>query len=378
MKKFITITRDENGKVMLSKDIGMIPYAISKHFEEWESYLAYLTTENQTIEDAKFEEYCKLIPIGTLSGNNHVDRKTISEFIKHQIKNYDVVNFYNYGSSVYRWAYLCKKYNPNIIVYSKLDMSSSGYNHFTKGGLLRKIKNLYEKILSRYIDFFSVESTAYYEILKTNIMFSKRLEYIPNGVALIDNLPVCKKDNIILHVAKLGNYDKNSEVLLISLQKISKNIIENWKVYLIGSYTKEFYMFLEKIYTESPHLKNIVMLIGEITDRHKLYEYYSKSKIFCLASRTESFGIVSIEALFFNNYLLLSNYGPVVNDIIPDDKIGKIIYNNVPAMWSEELTEAMQKNLDYMTDENIGRRYIEKNFNYDLIAKKIISKISAI
>lgn len=58
--------------------------------------------------------------------------------------------------------------------------------HFHKQGILANLKNWFERIKSQYVDFFTVETKVFYEALKENVVFRNRIEYLPNGVSLLD------------------------------------------------------------------------------------------------------------------------------------------------------------------------------------------------
>ena len=62
--------------------------------------------------------------------------------------------FFNYGSTVYKLAKLCKKINPNIVVYSKLDMGQGGFLHFSPNRNFTNLRSRFEAYKSRCIDFF--------------------------------------------------------------------------------------------------------------------------------------------------------------------------------------------------------------------------------
>lgn len=302
--------------------------------------------------------------------------EAITKFIKNYIKAYDVVNFYNYGNYIYKWAYYCKKYNPNIIVYSKLDMGNGGYRHFYENSLSRKIKNKFERFKSQYVDLFSVETSEYYKNLKDNIMFKDRLIYMPNGVEILDkaDIDVTKKENIILHVARIGTYQKNTELLVNAISKIDYDILKDWKVYLIGSYTEEFKSYLDKIFTDNPLLRAHIILTGEIRNRKILYSYYSKAKIFILTSRYESWGIAALEALYHKNYLLLSNYGFAVYDITNNQNYGKVISSFDSDVWSDEIKKAM---LDTKLLNKVihAPDFVINKFGYESNVKNLIRTI---
>lgn len=374
-KKFITITRvgDES---IFSKDVGMIPFIVGQ-CDNWESTVAYLKSDH-IISDIGFEKYCKLICIGENTRDNHKNREIIIDFIKRNIHKYDVVNFYNYGTNLYKYSYYCKKYNPSIIIWSKLDMGMGGYMHFYEDNFLRKIKNCFERFKSQYVDLFSVETYDYYKNLKDNIMFQNRLLYFPNGLKLLENQSIYKKkENILLHVARIGSFEKNSELLIKALNKIKPEILKQWKIYLIGPYTVEFKKFLEEIQSENKLLKDIIFLTGNISDRTLLYSYYAKSKIFCLTSRHESFGIAALEALYHKNYLLLSNYGLVVNDLTDNEHYGKVVDSFDSDVWAKEIEQAM---LDEKITEKVksAQEFVLNEFSYEINVKNLLKKIETI
>ena len=373
-KNFLTIV-SVGDETFLHKDVGMIPFTISKQ-EGWISTLAYLE-EKEPIKNKEFEKRCRLISMGKSTGNWRKDRNIIINFIKGHISEYDVVNFYNYGSTVYKYAYYSKKYNPKILVYAKLDMSIGGFRHFYENSLIRKIKNYFERFKSKYIDLFSVETYDYYEKLKDNIVFKNRLIYIPNGVEFLKyDYSKLKKENILLHVARMGDPVKNSELLIESISQISSRILLKWKIYLIGPYTKDFSDFLLTHERNNKVLKDVVCLIGEIRDRRILYSYYKKAKLFCLTSKHESFGIAAIEALYHNDYLVLSNYGNVVKTITNNGEYGKVIDSLDSKIWAHELELIMSK--ENFASDNTAKMFVERNFNYNIIVGKLLKRLNYI
>lgn len=136
-KKFITITRASD-ELMFSKDVGMIPFTIGK-CDGWESTIAYLKSDH-IISNIDFEKYCNLICIGENARDDHKNREIIIDFIKRNIHKYDVVNFYNCGTNLYKYSYYCKKYNPKIIVWSKLDMAMGDIGILMKILFCEKLK----------------------------------------------------------------------------------------------------------------------------------------------------------------------------------------------------------------------------------------------
>ena len=373
-KKFITITQ-AGDELIFSKDVGMIPFTIGM-CDGWESSLAYLKSDH-IMSDVDVENYCNLICIGNNTEDNHKNREIIIGFIKQHIHEYDVVNFYHYGTNLYKYAYYCKKYNPKIIVWCKLDMSMGGYRHFHEDNFLRKIKNYFERFKSQYVDLFSVETYGYYKDLKDNIMFKNRLIYFPNGIQLMENNKCYKKENILLHVARIGDPNKNTRLLIEALNKIKTEVILKYKIYLIGTVTEEFRNFLIDYQNQNKALKEAIILTGEIRDRELLYSYYSKAKIFCLTSKSEGFPLATLEALYHNNYLLLTNYGLASYDLIKGGLYGKVINSFDSDIWAKEIERAM---LDEKITEKVktAREFVLNKFSYDINVKRLLEKIESI
>lgn len=377
MKKFLCIVFVDEDSIFFHKDVGMIPYSLGRFFG-YKSSIAWFEGEKskKAKESDIFKEFCNLIIIDKYdkSRDNNIDNA--KRFIKQNIQNYDIVMFYNYGSTNYKLAYYCKKYNPNIKVYCKLDMNENGFNHFYENGLIRKIKNCFERLKSKYVDLFTVETKEFYEKLKNNKMFNGRLYYLPNGVSIldvnVDELDKLQKENIIVTVGRLGVYEKNNEMLLNALKDIDINILKNWKIVFIGPMTDRFKTYYEDFLTKYKYCRESIVYAGNITDRNELYKYYAKAKIICMTSRSESFGIAAIEGMYFGTYPILTNYGSVVNDITNYKQFGTIISSND--------VESLRNSLEfYMNEFRLSeyekaescKYFVRNNFDYNSISSKL-------
>lgn len=371
-KNIICIIPAEGIESWFFKDPGMMIYGLSKYCG-YNGTLAYLGKEYHNND---FEKYCKVLSMGNFDKQTKRDcLNKVKLFIKDNIKQYDAVLLFNYGNTNYKFAYLCKKYNPNIKVWCKLDMSDSGYSHFYEDSYSRKIKNYIEKIKSKYVDLFTVETLKYYNDLKDTKMFAGgRLKYLPNGVSLLgvdieklDNIP---KENIVLTVGRLGSYEKNNEMLLEAISMISKSAIKDWKFYFVGPIIDSFSELIEIFFVQHAELKDKIVFMGNISDRQKLYEIYAKSKFFCMTSRSESFCIATIEAMYFGCIPLLTRYGAVVDDQTDCGRIGNVCEESSASDFAAKLENAiMSDNSDKSSQK--AREWARSRFNYENIVKKI-------
>ena len=128
-------------------------------------------------------------------------------------------------------------------------MGHGGYSHFQNDKFFRFIKNYFEKVKSRYVDWFTVETESYFNSLRDNIVFQNRIGYLPNGVSLMDidqkAISSVNKENILITVGRLGSYAKNSELLIDSIEKLPLDVLQSWKFYFVGPYTDAFYQYVK-------------------------------------------------------------------------------------------------------------------------------------
>ena len=166
--------------------------------------------------------------------------------------------------------------------------------------------------------------------------------------------PFSEKENIILSVGRIGAKDKNYEMLLNSFVLAEVN---DWQLVLVGPVENGFDEKVKMAIEKNPLLKEKIILTGAIEDRVLLYEYYNRSKIFCLTSPFESFGIAFVEAMYFGNYVIgtenmssfdyISNYSELGSRVSVNDKetlssqINKVI--NHPEIMEEVYQKAQQQ-----------------------------------
>lgn len=225
----------------------------------------------------------------------------------------------------------------------------------------------------------SIESKEIYNDIKDYKKVEGKFIYIPNGFddnqlnyLGLHKKPFNEKKDIILSVGRLGTSQKATEVLLEAIPKV-KNL-GNWKFILIGPIAVKFKGYIKNYFEKYPALKNNIIFTGNISDRKKLLEYYQKSKIFCLPSRFESFGIVLVEAGYFGNYIVSSNI-PTAREITNNGKLGKLFEIGD----SDELAKILQNLIEdeRILEQNYAKiqKYIEDNFLWKNIVLTLYKEI---
>lgn len=296
------------------------------------------------------------------------------QFIKEHIQEYDAIMLFHYGSTAWKLARLCKKYNPNVVVYIKLDMGIGGFNHFCNNGPFQNLKNWFEKFKSSYVDIFTVETKSYYEELKKISVFKNRIEYLPNGVSLIDidvdSIDALPKENSIVTIGRLGTPEKNSPLLLKAIEKLPESLVRQWKFLLIGPSTQEFIDEVHQFKVSHPNIADSIIMVGSVTDRNELYTYGRKAKIICMTSSSESTCISTLEAMYFGAYPIITNYSDFALDTTNMGTYGIIVENGNADELAQQLSKSM-KNDNLLTNCNESQSYARSTFNYHELAHKL-------
>ena len=357
------------------QDCGMFLYTLAKDFN-WEStYVFYKTRPEETQWNQTFLKYVRPVCLGETDDLDYKKQVSLAkQFIQEHIEEYDAIMLFHYGSTAWKLAKLCKKYNPNVVVYIKLDMGIGGFNHFCNNGPFQNLKNWFEKFKSSYVDIFTVETKSYYEELKKTSVFKNRIEYLPNGVSLIDidvdGIDALPKENSIVTIGRLGIPEKNSSLLLRVIEKMPESLVKQWKFLLIGPSTQEFIEEVHNFKVSNPNISDSIIMVGPVTDRNELYTYGRKAKIICMTSLSESTCISTLESMYFGAYPIITNYSDFVMDTTNKGTCGIIVENGNADELAQQLINAM-KNDNLLINCNKSQDYARSAFNYRELSYKL-------
>ena len=381
--------------VHLKKDPVLFPCYIAKHFKiPFEIVFIRGNKQSTKITNLPFN--------GKIIGLHPTLKKRITKLtdlrrifflfplIKYIIKNRNFVSHYmlfHLTDNSFTLAYFIKLFSPNAKIWLKLDASIEGLKDFliliSKNSTIKQriISNRYKKILSK-IDLISTETRCTYDLLKENpFTESLNIQIIPNGLEEKKSEKPNVKQNLIISVARFGTYQKNTELLLNALAKVS---LGTWKVFLIGPIeTKEqnFQKIIDVFFDKNPDLKEKIIFTGNINNSELIDEYYEKAKIFILPSRFESFGIAILEALSKGDYLILSDVG-AARDLVKNEDFGYILPESEQNKQNEKIIEQaiivrLQAIIDkkFNIEKNINKRIdFAKQYSMDSIVQSIAIK----
>lgn len=324
LNNFVTIFPTAQN-VHLIKDVGQIGNGIAQQ----NNYSAKLVCYQNSTDYSYLKTEAKNITLDFIKPNGRLLflEKAVLKYIKNNAKNIDILNLYHLTKeSVYYGLYylLCNKKGK---VYLKMDVYNEALTKktiYSKNALFQKFHQIIEEWFLKKLTLVSVENPIALELIKEQYpVLQQKAILMTNGVNdvfLDKNFPTIKsfdeKENIILSVGRIGATDKNFEMLLTAF---SKATLPNWKLIFVGAVANGFDAKVEQLVLEHPHLKNQIILTGNIENRKELYEYYNRSRICCLTSPFESFGITFIEAMYFGNYVIgtkgMSSFNYITNDL---------------------------------------------------------------
>lgn len=370
-KRFLTIFYYKDiGKQHLYKDVGSIPLGLAKYCG-WDSSFAYVKF-NGEIHDPEYEKFVSLHPI-LKHGSSFLSALI---FLKKNAKNYDVINYYHFGKKALLLGFLVHLWAPHVKLYCKLDINRNRVKILSQKVHKNRNKVLFKilQYIRAYADLYSVETKSLISPLQNMKIFCQKIFYLPNGFWRDKLIPADladKKENIILAVGRLGTVSKNTELLLDSFADIPLIERKNWKLLLVGSYTQNIFEKANKLIAADSSLQGGIIFTGNIDNKKRLNQYYSKAAIFCLPSRWESFGIALLEAIHHGCFPIVTDCCDAFYDILNQGEYGNIIPNENREALTAALMKAM-KNKMYTVNCGIqGKVYVDQYFDWGRIIQQL-------
>lgn len=388
-------------RVHLKKDVGMIPAMLKMKYEYNCTIVFY---DNQNNRDLDIVENGVLLERLNLNIMNKL--KVIELFfspmiwyiVKHA-KEIDCLMLFHLKKQNFIYRTIYKIINPKGKVYIKLDSSANdvkGFEEYRNAEIKKvKISNLNDlkqsfrlikrKLGFKYLkheiskfDIVSVETKeALFKINKaTQNILSNKIFLLHNGIsgtdqALVKRRKYSEKENIIISVGRIGTEVKNNEMLLRAIEKID---MKDWKVYLIGPIDNSFMAKIGEFFEKNPKQKSKIILVGNVEDKSSLYEWYARSKVFCLTSNSEGFPLVFPEALYYGNYIISTKIG-ADRDITNFGKIGCSISINDHEQLAKIIHAIINDELKIEKYYNSIVEYCDNNFLWENIIDELHNRI---
>ena len=309
--------------VRLMKPHGMIPYTMHRHHgynAEVVTYrhgeYRYLQREVKGLRGRFLRRF--------LSGKSILP---FFLFLARHAREIDVLMVYNIKKRPIYYGLAYKLFNPRGFLYAKADTSQTTFGFYVENAFwpYRVYMRALGRLFLRVCNAVSVETR---EVYQGNTQVPKdKLLLMPCGFdpELPARLGVRRrqfqeKENIILHVARMGVPAKNSEQLLDALAAM--DLPADWKVVFAGAQTEPFKQRCRRFMEKHPEKAAQVEFHEHIEDKALLFDLYSRAKIFCLPSVRETFGNAMVEAEYFGNAIVGSEHLPSVRDLVDHGRAG--------------------------------------------------------
>lgn len=308
-------------EMFLSKDIFLVPYYIAK---ETGGVLTYYYINNLgNTEIPQQHRGATLLHVETKN-----EAMAMMKTIVRNARKIDVL-FINGSSAKHMTAvFLYKKINPRgkVVIFGDMEapqakeLYMNGFMYST--GFSGKIKKLLTNFFFHNVTYIvaNTEAHGYMERLFVRNGWSGLLHFYPlvddekfNSFG-ITRKTFTEKENIMVCVGRIGNYQKNTEMLLEALHKVD---LKDWKIYMIGPITNSFNLndggnFQKRIddfFDECPQHRDKLIFTGMIYDQKTLFEYYNRAKILLMTSRHEGFANVYSQAAAMGCFIVSTDVG---------------------------------------------------------------------
>ncbi len=292
------------------------------------------------------------------------DSKNIDIFHSHAPRSYQE----DMGSLV---ALIKNKKKLVITSHGGITLSLNYFQHLYQRIIdlsLGNIKNTFLDINYIVVTKFEAEYLIRFGIAKENIYL------IPHGIDInhfkhsnssnFIKLYNLEKKKIVLYVGRLFK-DKRIDILINAFSLLKKEISDT--VLLLAGGDFGYKSTLENL-IQKMNLKHDVIILGHLPKRY-LPEIYSMADVVVMPAKSETFGLVALEANACKTPVIASNHwGP--REIINNGKNGFLIEFGDIIEMKEKLililsNEELKKKMgDY------AREYVKSNFSWEINAKK--------
>ncbi|HET7117651.1 MAG TPA: asparagine synthase (glutamine-hydrolyzing), partial [Hanamia sp.] len=173
-----------------------------------------------------------------------------------------------------------------------------------------------------------------------------------------------KEDTILMTLTRLASREKYKgyDMVIESLQKLRVNY-PCLKYLLVGKYDNEEKERLDRL-IEKSGLENQVIFAGFIPDS-ELADHFNLADIYIMPSEKEGFGIVFIEAMYYNKPVIAGNKDGST-DALLNGELGLLVDPKSHKEVVDAITKIIGNKEKYLPD----RKLLMENFSYPVYKKK--------
>ncbi|MCL4518284.1 MAG: glycosyltransferase family 4 protein [Thaumarchaeota archaeon] len=209
----------------------------------------------------------------------------------------------------------------------------------------------------RLADTVIVNTTIGKRIFENGGVKPERTRLIPNGITL----PIVPGRDMNIHpmilcLARLEVWHKGQDILLRAMREVIKRIPDARLVIAGNGRDYDFLLRLSK----SLGIEGSVDFTGELSEEQKC-DYLSSCDVLCTAPRTESFGLIYLEAMAFGRPIVTTNVGGIP-EVIGD--AGILVPPNDPDTLAQAIICVLTDRKLALTLRDRGLKRV-KRFDWD-------------
>lgn len=301
-------------------------------------------------ESGEINQYLQDRNIRHIKTKNRLDKNEIEEIVKKEKPN--ILHVTDYRAST-----IVSFINTKIPIISHLHNNPPWLKNLNKNSIAYLLASRkFKKILT-------VSNSIEREYIFSKFI-SHKIENISNPISrkeILKNISDVNIDKVydICFVARLC--EQKDPIRFINIIEKIRDIIPDISVIMIGEGS-----WKEKVkkYIIEKKLSDTINLLGFKKD---VYEYMNKSKIFCLTSKWEGFGLVAFEALTLGLPTYVTPVGGLVD--IVDNDCGYLC--NTDEEFISEMISVLKDQKKYQIKSNKAIEKSKKLDNLDKYMEKI-------
>jgi glycosyltransferase involved in cell wall biosynthesis len=254
-------------------------------------------------------------------------------------------------------------YNPYSIFFYEMDIPIIGSNHTDGLEVFKKHKSLIQNKYYQHIHKLYYKNINGLHVFPNNadiLQSHKALKYniiLPNGIDTSMFYPDynVKNERLRLFFVASLEYGKGLDILLPLIDKYKNN--NNVEFHIAGS---------GSLVNEIKKRNNIIY--HGVVDNNELSKLYRESDVFIYPSHSDTYSLVTLEALSSGLYVLCSDYLRQIFDDF-EDKYLEYLALEID-VWYNKISEIINNREMIKHDKNNEYDYIKNNYSWEIISKK--------
>ncbi len=254
-------------------------------------------------------------------------------------------------------------YNPYSIFFYEMDIPIIGSNHTDGLEVFKKHKSLIQNKYYQHIHKLYYKNINGLHVFPNNadiLQSHKALKYniiLPNGIDTSMFYPDynVKNERLRLFFVASLEYGKGLDILLPLIDKFKNN--NNVEFHIAGS---------GSLVNEIKKRNNIIY--HGVVDNNELSKLYRESDVFIYPSHSDTYSLVTLEALSSGLYVLCSDYLRQIFDDF-EDKYLEYLALEID-VWYNKISEIINNREMIKHDKNNEYDYIKNNYSWEIISKK--------